>query len=175
MHTVEALMQQVNGASFIAINAATDVKLSGGKSNSMQGRVRKIMHGANVMVFQNKNGNNAYQNMVNKRLQDEGFDADSFTVGPRTWGERAVGTPIIEHNGERYLEVIFLKQGSISYELDGAPIVKEDIVGLAKEKQEGHQGGLSRKVILRTFKLSSLTSITINKATYQLQENVHAS
>lgn len=167
MHTVEALMQQVNGSSFISINASTEVKLSGGKKNTMQGHIRKIMNGANVMVFQNKNSN-AYSNMVNKRLQDEGFDADSFTIGPRTWGERIPNTPIIEHNGEKYLEVIFLRQGVSHYELDGAPIAKEDIVGLEPSPIEAEQGGLRRKVILRTFKLSSLTGITINKATYQL-------
>lgn len=166
MHTVEALMQQVNGASFIAINAATDVKLSGGKSNSMQGRVRKIMHGANVMVFQNKNGNNAYQNMVNKRLQDEGFDADSFTVGPRTWGERVVNSPLITYAGNMYLEVIFLSSGSVSYELDGMWVNKDQIEGLNEDKKEGVQGGLRRKVIIRTFALSSITGITINKKHY---------
>lgn len=154
----------INGASFIGIDSLTDVKLSGGKSNPMQGCIQKCSVGANVMVFQNKKSN-AYENMIRKRLEAEGKDPDSFSLGARVWGSRIEGTPLIEHNDEYYLEVIFLKAGESSYLFNGKPIKKELIQGLP-DREEGTQGGLDNKVIIRTFKLVSITRITINKEVF---------
>lgn len=165
-HAIEALMQQVNGASFIAIDTATEPVLTGGKKNPMQGRIRKVTVGNVVMVFQNKQ-TNAYDNMIKKRLEQEGKDPESFELSPRKWGTRKPDAPIVEHNGEQYLEVIFLRPGTTHYELDGAVIDKADIEGL-KAPVEAEQGGLDNKVILRTFKFESVTALTIGKRKYSL-------
>jgi hypothetical protein len=156
----------INGGSFIGIDTLTDVKLSGGKANEMQGGVQKAVVGSSVMVFSNKNSN-AYENMVERRLIAEGKDPQSFELSPRTWGTRIENTPLIEHKGEYYLEVIFLKAGETSYFFNGKPIKKDLIKGLP-EKTEGEQGGLGNKVIIRTFKIQSLARITINKEVYIL-------
>ena len=162
--SIREIMASVNGASFVGIDTATIPKLKGGEKNPMQGRVTKINMGSNVMVFQNKN-TNGYDNMVKRRLQKEGKNPDSFSLSPRKWGVRETGTPFVEHKGELYLEVIFLKSGTVSYELDGETIAKSDIVGLA-EKKEGEQGGLSDKVPVRTFKVGSISAIRINNTMY---------
>ena len=133
----------------------------------MQGRVTKTMIGASVMVFQNK-ASNGYENMVNRRLEAEGKDPSSFTVGPRPWGERVPNTPIVAHKGKEYLEVIFLKAGEVSYALDGKPIAKDEITGL-KDSESGEQGGLNNKVIIRTFGLDSLIAVRLNNAVVSLQ------
>ncbi len=159
------LNDNVNGATFIAIDTITTPKLKGGKKNPLQGRVTKHMTGANVMVFQNKNSS-GYDNMVKRRLEKEGKNPDSFQLSPRAWGTRLIGTPIVEHKGQYYLEVIFLKSGKIHYEVDGVVTDPEMIEGLNLEKREGNQGGLNDKVIIRTFKIDSLEKITINKNTY---------
>lgn len=166
-HALTALMQQVNGSSFVAIDTVTEPTLRGGKANPMKGRVRKISTGNVVMVFQNKNSN-GYENMVMKRLALEGKDPESFQIGERTWGTRIKNTPFVEHNGAQYLEVIFLKPGTTSYEFDGAPIAKEDVQGLVETQPEGEQGGLDNKVVIRTFKFESITSLTIGKHKYDL-------
>lgn len=166
-HALQALMQQVNGSSFVAIDTSTEPTLRGGKANPFKGRVRKISKGNVVMVFQNKNSN-GYQNMVMKRLALEGKDPESFQIGERTWGTRIKDTPFVEHNGAQYLEVIFLKSGTTTYECDGAPINKEDIEGLVETVQQAEQGGLDNKVIIRTFKFDSITSLTIGKQKYDL-------
>lgn len=158
----------INGASFIGIDTLTTVKLTGGKKNEMQGRVQKSTVGSSVMVFQNKNSN-GYSNMVKRRLEAEGKNSETFEVKPRTWGVRISGTPLVEHKGAYYLEVIFLKAGENAYLLDGKPIKKDLIVGLPEKKTEGTQSGLENKVIIRSYKIDSISRISINKEVYLIE------
>lgn len=158
------ILNNVNGASFISMDTTTTPKLKGGKGNEMQGRVQKHNKGASIMVFQNKKSN-AYDNMVKRRLLAEGKDPDLFKISPRAWGERIAGMPLVTHKGALYLEVIFLASGTSTYTLDGKPIDKDQIIGL-EDKEEGKQGGLNNKVIIRTFKLDSVTRLSIGDKEY---------
>jgi hypothetical protein len=164
----------INGNTFVGIDSITIPELKGGQSNPQQGRVEKVMEGASVMVFQNKNVN-GYEAMIRRRLIAEGKDPDKFNLKPRRWGKRIKGTPIIEHikAGEThkrfYIEVIFLKAGNVSFQLDGQPIDKADVIGLTKKK-ESEQGGLDKSVIVRTYEIASLTRITLNKTTYIIED-----
>jgi hypothetical protein len=162
--TLIAAMANINGASFVGIDTHTDVKLSGGKKNPMQGRVTKRMMGANVMSFQNKNFS-AYESMVHRRLAAAGKDPAAFVLSERAWGTRIPNMPIVEHFKDGvtkyYLEVIFVKPGVVCYYLDGASIAKADIEGLV-EREEGEQGGLEDKVIIRTFGSESITELRVD-------------
>ena len=158
--TLVNAVASINGASFVGLDTHTDVTLAGGKSNEMQGRVTKRIVGATVMSFQNKNFS-AYEAMICRRLQAEGKDPQAFVLGERAWGTRIPNMPIVEHKGEYYLEVIAVASGIITYELDGNPIPAAAIVGL-KSRQEGEQGGLEDKVIIRTFKASSIVELRID-------------
>ena len=95
----------------------------------------------------------------------EGKDPADFVLSPRKWGQRIPETPFVEHNGNFYLEVIFLHAGEVHYELDGQPIEAEDIQGLEVNRREAAQGGLNDKVIIRTFKVENIDRITINGVT----------
>ena len=156
---LKQLLKDVNGGTFISIDTETDVKLTGGKSNPFQGRVTKRAIGHNVMVFQNKT-TNAYENMVNRRLEAEGRSTE-FEVGPRQWGTRIPNTPFVEHNGKTYLEVIFLKPGAVELLVDGKQFV--GVIEGMREVVEGDQGGLENKVVIRTFGVDSIKGITVNK------------
>lgn len=158
--TLYTALQNVSGASFVGFDSLTVVALKGGKKNPMQGRVTKRMTGAQVMVFQNKNIN-GYEAMVQRRLAAEGKDPASFELGQRAWGERVPNMPIVEHKGNTYMEVIFLKPGNSVFLLDGAPIAKQDIEGL-EDKAEGAQGGLDNKVVIRTFAADSITELRVD-------------
>lgn len=160
------LTENVNGATFISISTETDPRLKGGKANPFVGHTVKVMTGANVMVFQNKRIN-GYDAMVKRRLEKEGKSSESFKLSPRTWGHRVPNMPFVEHKGNYYLEVIFLKSGDVHYEVDGVELDKKFIQGLPEEKEEAHQGGLNDKVIIRTFKIDSIKSITVNHETYE--------
>ena len=166
---ISQVLETVNGGSFISMDTVTIPKLKGGKSNPMQGRIRKHNKGASIMVFQNKKAN-AYDNMVKRRLLAEGKDPDLFKLSPRAWGTRLQGTPLVEHKGALYLEVIFLASGDTSYTLDDQPIKPEDIEGLDLGKPEGKQGGLDNKVIIRTFKLDSITRLSIGDKEYTAKD-----
>lgn len=157
---LKPLFEHVTGNTIISIDTLTVPVLKGGKGNPMQGRVLKVMTGASVMVFSNKR-THGYDAMVRRRLAKEGKDPASFELSERPWGTRVPELPIVEHKGEQYLEVIFLKAGEVSYLLDGKPIESEKIEGLP-QKKEGEQGGLDNKVIIRTFHTESIDAIRID-------------
>lgn len=164
---LEDLVADVNGNNIISIDTETIVTLTGGKKNPFQGRVTKEMIGANVMIFSNKK-TNGYENMVERRLAQEGKDPASFQLSPRKWGVRVENKPIVEHNDQKYLEVIFLRSGEVTYKVDGRPTAPELIEGLPERKEEAEQGGLERKVVIRTFNFDSVKGITIDKNHYDL-------
>jgi hypothetical protein len=161
--TIAQIFSAVNGNTIISMDTATKPVLKGGKSNPLQGRVTKVMRGASVMVFQNKN-TNGYEAMVKRRLEKEGKATD-FNVGPRQWGERVEGTPIVEHKGKRYLEVIFLRAGEVEYQLDGK-VISAELVG-EQSSSNGDQGGLDNKVIIRTFAEESITRLKVGGITFE--------
>jgi len=166
---ITKILDNVNGASFISMDTTTTPILKGGKKNPMQGRVQKHNKGANIMVFQNKKAN-AYDNMVKRRLIAEGKDPELFKLSPRAWGTRLQGLPLVEHKGALYLEVIFLASGQTSYTLDGQPIDADSIEGLDIGKPEGKQGTLEDKVIIRTFKMDSITRLSIGDKEYKASD-----
>jgi hypothetical protein len=158
------IADNVNGSTFVGIDTITNVKLSGGKKNELQGRVTKKQVGSSVMVFQNKT-TNGYENMVHRRLEQEGIKPESFVLGPRKWGTRIENLPFVEHKGGYYLEVIFLKPGNVTYLVDGIETDKSQITGLPVTVPS-KQGGLEKKVQIRTPKIESITQLTINKKSY---------
>lgn len=170
-YTLREIFANVHGTSFVGLDTESVVKLKGGKKNEQQGRVTKRVTGSSVMVFSNTE-QNGYENLVQRRLIEEGKDPTTFSVGPRTWGTRVPNLPIIEHEKDgvkkEYLEVIFLKPGKTEYFLDGQPINKEDIIGLeVKEESSDSQGGLDNKVVIRTYADDSIKKIRIDGFEYE--------
>ena len=167
--TVVNAVSNVNGSSFIGLDTVTVPTLKGGKKNPHQGRVTKRVIGSSVMVFQNKN-TNGYENMIRRRLLNEGKNPDSFELSERKWGTRLENLPIVKHDKDaitkHYLEVIFLKAGKVEYLLDGSPVQKDSIIGL-EESAEGEQGGLDNKVVIRTFEVNSIVRLRVDGAEYR--------
>jgi hypothetical protein len=160
LNTATQALNGLAGGTFVGLDTETVVKLKGGKKNAMQGRITKRMTGAQVMCFSNTNGS-AYDAMVRRRLQQEGKDPASFELSPRAWGQRVPSTSFVEHNGQHYLEVIFLRAGKTEFFLDGVSIQRDAIEGL-EEGSAGEQGGLENKVIIRTFALDNVTALRAN-------------
>ncbi len=157
--TAQKIFGSLAGGTFVGIDTQTEVKLKGGRKNPHQGRVTKVMTGAQIMVFTNAE-TNAYDAMVKRRLEAEGKDPESFVLGERVWGQRIAGTPFVEHAGQYYLETIFMRAGAVEYRLDGVPIPKDQIEGLEeKEVSQDSQAGLDNKVVIRTFKLDSIMGL----------------
>ena len=172
--TAQKAFGDIPGGTFVGIDTETVVKLPGGRSNPYQGRLTKRMLNANVMVFGNTNSN-AYENMVKRRLEKEGQDPEQFKLGKRAWGQRIDGTAFVEHKGEHYVEVIFMRAGAVEYLLDGQPfdlvdppLGKANWLDIPEVKLNPNgQGGLSEenRVVIRTFKLDSILAVRINGET----------
>ena len=149
------------GASFINFDAITVPVLTGGKSNPMQGRVTKVTRGVNALIASNSN-TNTYQNMVNNALEKSGI-AGTFEPHERKWGERIKGTALVSHKGKEYLEAIVTKGGTVEYFLDGAPIDRENIVGLKESAAPKSQTscGLSEEkaIVVRDYDLANITRL----------------
>lgn len=161
LETVKHAFDTLAGGTFVGMDTETTVTLKGGKKNPQQGRVTKVMTGASVMCFSNTNGS-AYDAMVKRRLTAEGKDPDQFELGDRAWGQRIAGTPFVEHKGDYYLEVIFLRAGTVEYQLDGLTVVAAAIEGLPEKRESTGQGGLDNQVQIRTFAMDSITALRAN-------------
>jgi len=163
--TLVEIVNSVKGTKFASIDTTTEVKLTGGKKNPFQGRVTKKT--SNNMVIMTNTPENVYSNMVKKRLVEEGKDFKEFELKPRKWGIREGDTCIIDHNGKKYLEAIFVRGGDSVYYVDGVETDPDKIEGLPEKKMsEESQGGLEDKVIIRTFASDSIDNIRINHKEY---------
>jgi hypothetical protein len=160
------ILANLSGGSFIGLDTETLVPLTGGKSNPMQGRITKQMIGATVMAFQDQT-QSSYNLMVKRRLIQENKNPDSFVVGVRAWGSRVPNLPLVEHNGQLYLEVIFLRAGTVEYFLDGVVINPANIIGLKDVSKSSDHQGLDNKVIVRDYKESSIMALRINGQEYR--------
>lgn len=178
------VLKDLSGASFIGFDSRTDVTIPGGKKNIYQGRIVKVTRNISAMIYENKFVN-GYENAVRKSLAASGIQTE-FNVGPRAWGTRVPNTPIVEHKGQGYLEVIVKSVGDVSYELDdGTKLVKvklddsKSILITEESKEfitdlppsantEGQQGGLDSddQIIIRTYKMSSISELRAYKNTY---------
>lgn len=167
------MLKAVNGMSFISIDTEVVPEMNStmGRGTNLRnphyGRVVKRQTGSVVMAFQNKNVN-GYEQMVQRRLAAEGKDPFDFELSPRRWGKRIPNMPLVEHEGEYYLEVIFLKPGQVEYLLDGEVVPEDRIIGL-RNYGKPEQGGLTNKVPLRVFSFTSIRRIKIDGNTYQLK------
>jgi hypothetical protein len=148
------------------MDTQTEVKLTGGKKNSQAGRITKRMIGSSVMCFSNTNGS-AYAAMVGRRLVAEGKDPAAFELSPRAWGTRITGTCFVEHKGAHYLEVIFLRAGTVEYLQDGVPIAQSQIEGLPAAREATGQGGLDNQIAIRTFALDSILALRADGAEWK--------
>lgn len=168
---LDHLIASIRGATFASLDTVTEPTIRGGHSNPFVGRVAKHTLGGSVILFTNQRSN-GYENMVRRRLEQEGIEPDSFVLGERPWGIRIPDTPYVTHNGKMYLECIFLRKGTEEYRWSVPPehrnglppeidvIPKEYIIGL-KDRTEAEQGGLTNKVNLRVYRLDSIQAIRL--------------
>ncbi len=151
------LLKQISGSTFVSMDCVTVPALKGGKANPQKDRVVKVSKGHRVQLFTNQN-KNAYEAKVNRERAAEGKPAD-FKVAPLQWGKHLPNSPLIEHNGKLYLQVMFHKAGESSYEMDGKPIDKDDIIGLPAPSGSGRQGLDETQVTIRTFDVANIRAM----------------
>lgn len=157
---ITEILENVEGSAKIKISTLTDVKLKGGKKNEMQGRVQKRTKDAIVTVY-NKYNQGGYEKLVKEQMEREGKDPSTFELKPRAWGVRIENTPFVENKGKHYIECFFESSGNTEYLLDGE-VYEGEIEGLPEKKvNEDSQGGIEKKVVVRTFSIDSIEKFDI--------------
>jgi len=97
-----------------------------------------------------------YETAVNRQRTREGLEAD-FTAFPRKWGKRIKGTPLIEHNGNYYLEMKVQSAKSM-YLLGQEEIPVSDLIPYFYTRSKSRQG-IEKEVILRDYALENIKGI----------------
>jgi hypothetical protein len=157
LEAIQHLIDKIDGCTFATLDAVT--KPSAG--------VKKVTTGERVMLFTNKHGS-GYEKMVHRRLRECGLNPKTFTVEDLLWGSRVPNTPLIEHHGKYYLQVVVLQQGETDTFIGNRLVPKEGTPWLLRDRSnEGANQGLPRdkRVIVRAYALKSITSITLMKET----------
>lgn len=195
-HNIMDVLETVKGSSFASIDTMTEMGLrsrldeskevsdtlsavvraflrSGIKKNPYVGKIFRRVDSTSVQLFTNSK-TNGYENMVKRRLEKEGKSADDFSVGKPVWGSRIADLPIVEHNGEYYLECIVQGPGTATYYFDTenkknryVEIPYSEIIGTSPvtESTKG-QGGLEGRVNIVRYRLSSLRGIRVGGAEF---------
>lgn len=181
----QSLFAGITGCSFVRLNLCTIPKLSQGKKNPHQGRIRKY---SSFIAFCGEGC--SYERMMNNRFikafseANEGakpsdvkpFEAKSLWNGN---GFHVAGAVLGNSNtGGRYVGFYVASNAKPKtyYELDGQPIAKADIIGLADaddEKIEIVDGQeIKIKFVVRTAKMESLKGFSIDGTDYMVVENI---
>ena len=158
-------LMMTSGAKVVTILAETDPSMRK-TGNPFIGRVRKVTL-ANVSI------GFVYANSVNRARVKEGVEPD-FTPAPRKWGVRINGTPLVEHKGQYYLEVRWLRTMSSFLTLDREEVKDEETLAdiksfiPTKSSNAEHQG-LEDEIILRDYKLESIRALIYGGETTLIQ------
>lgn len=143
------------GNKFVTLKTRTPVQMNK-TDNPFHGRVEKISDINGMIGFK-------FQNSVNAQLARDGEDAD-FVAGPRKWGERREGTPLVEHKGAFYLEVKVEHAGQPTYLLDSEPITPEQFA----ELEDFLPPPKNETVVLRDYKLDRIIQLNMDGHQYSV-------
>lgn len=121
--------------------------------NPFSGRVRKVSRLNGVIGFD-------YENVVNRQRARHG-DPEAFEAQPRTWGQRVANTPLVEHNGQFYLEVKVERTLACQFFIDGKPVDAAVVKPwLLNQRADATNQG-ERRIVPLDFRLTSIRQIAI--------------
>ena len=156
--------EEIKGSTFVNLVYETPVKLLGGKKNEQQDRVT-CRTTTQAMIFTNQN-KNAYEAMVNRRLESEGKPAD-FIVSAPAWKDEKVIPGVVKYtpkggNETFYIEFIKIGKSTTKYFLDGQAIEKSEIQGLAVPKPQPNLS-VENRVDFRKVKIDNIKEISAQR------------
>ncbi len=166
---LETVIADLTGATFVTIESATDPRMvkkhrETGEPNPYLGAVK--VSRVNGIV------NWIYSNSVNnQRVRED--KVNDFVPESRKWGERrllASGniSPFVDHKTNVYLELKVERSLGYHYEMpDGTIVPNQNIEPYLPARRPTRQG-LDKEVILRDYRLDSITSITVNRERYEM-------
>lgn len=151
------LLLESKGSKFVSLKTRTPVRMRK-TNNPFHGRVEKISTIRGLIGFK-------YQNSVNSKRKAEGNDTE-FVAGPRPWGRRIEGAPVVEHKGKHYVEV---KVGSDLedpvYLVDCEPATTEQL----SQMQEFLGNRKDSEIKIRAFSLNSIIWFNYDGHAYSVE------
>ena len=179
-----AKFSAVTGCTFVSLNLCTIPKLTGGKSNVMQGKIRKFStftafcgSGVSYEKMVNKKAVSEFKDIIGEKpVNVRPFKAESMWKG---FGQHVAGA-VIRHTGtdDKYL-YFYVPSNSkpvVWYELDEKEIQKSEIIGLesSDDTKEVIVDGLAVEVemVVRTAKLASVRGFRMDGTNYMVVENI---
>jgi hypothetical protein len=155
---LELKIRELKGAKIATIVSET-VPAMRKTDNPFHGRIRKVSR-TNVVL------NCVYQNSVNNQREREDLERN-FEPEPRKWGQRIVGTGLVEHNGELYLETKIQRTLGYTYiDQSGSEVDPAIINPYLPKRVEGERQGVEKPVIWRDYKLASIRELVVDGTTF---------
>lgn len=148
---LENLLREIRGCSFATIDAENPVTDYPG--------VVHVVTGKRVLMFTNKHCS-GYEQMVKRRLEAAGKNPRNFVLGDLPWGKRIPETPLIEHNGKTYLQVIELAEGVSKYLMDGKEFTPEQLQ-MKPRRHYGQSLPKADEVQVRCYNLDNIKRIAL--------------
>lgn len=147
---IEVLLSSVKGAAFGLMETVTFPSPG----------IKKVETNKRIILFANSDFS-GYEALVRRRLEEAGKDGSDFSLGDLPWGKRIDNSPLIEHNGETYLQVIEIAEGLTGYYLcsTGAEIDPADFGIVRKRTNQGLPP--EKEVIVRAYKIGGIMKLTL--------------
>ena len=154
------LLKNFSGYSFAGLQTYTDARA---KKTGNPFPEKTIIKESQLLV----NVGFHYSNSLVNQAKRENVSTD-FNVQSRVWGERIIGTPLVEHKGNFYLEAKCEKvYFSRLVDIHGNEILREDALPfLPVRKESSTQDRLEKKIILRDFRLDSIKKFAFDGKIY---------
>jgi len=138
---------QMKGAVICTVNAETTPKMR--KTDNPYVDVVKVSSVNGIINW-------IYEDAVNKQRSREELEPN-FTAFPRKWGNRIKGSPLVEHNGNYYLEMK-VQSAQAQYILGNEEIAVSELIPYFYDRSKSRQG-VEKEVVLRDYALENIKSI----------------
>lgn len=125
--------------------------------------IRKVTTGQRVMLFTNQE-TSGYENMVKRRLAEEGKNPDNFVIGDLPWGARMPGTPLFVHKDKKgevnyYLQTIELSPGRKKYFIGNTEVDPAELGFKGKEFATNQGLSPGNEVVVSTYNIVHITKL----------------
>lgn len=150
LHQIQRVLSGFKGCTFASLDAET----------KEGGLIRRVTN-ERVMLFTNTNSS-GYENLVKRRLAQEGKNPDLFVSGDLAWGERLADSPIISHRGFYYLQTILMAEGEVTYLTPTGGVVPTEIaLGMLRRPKNNQGLSDAKAVVIHCYALENLKSIRL--------------
>lgn len=168
------VLHNVNTATFATLHTITDARLNktykrpsfiGVGTTVEDNPYGQVWKRSRVNVTLNPS-DTGYGDSVNRQREREGNAAD-FQPQARKWGTHIPGTPLLTHEGKRYLSCKVEKSFEHEYFNEEGVLSDEAVAPFKRSKKSSAESqGVEREVVARPYGLENVRKIALGGAVY---------